>query len=394
MKKNLTIIVSHLKSGGLERVAARLTHIMKDEYKIKVILLDDRNMEYELACEHRGINIYSNSNVIVNTINTIRRIMRARKIKKEWNTDICLSFGPTSDRVNVFSKRKEKVFVSIRSYKTLESPDKLMKLKSNITYAKAHGVICVSKKIIKRAKDLYPKHMGKFTLLYNPYDINKIDALKSNEFEFYRSLFNNNKMVVAVGNYAHRKGYWHLVKAFSLVKKNITDAKLFIMGGQSNSKDKNNLSNLVLNLKLSDDVILAEFDKEPYKYMSRSSVYVLSSVFEGFPNALAEAMACGVSVIAADCNSGPREMLSEGNPFEVATEIEYQDYGILVPPMTIEEDYNFSHIEECDKKLARAIELILSDSDLASDYAKKALVGVKRFSELAFAEKLINIIEE
>lgn len=390
-KKNLTFIVAHLKSGGQENVAARLTYLMRHDYNVKVILLDDRDMNYELDCEYRCINIHSTAKPINKIINAIRRIIHVRKIKKEWKTDICLSFGATCDYINAFSKRRDHIYLSIRGYRGLDSPSRLAKIKNNIIYTKAHGVLCVSKRIVKRARELYPEHSEKFMLLYNPYDIKQIDVLKNKKLECYNSLFANNKVIIAAGTYRYEKGYWHLVKAFSLVKKNIPNVKLFIIGGYSDSKTK--LTKLVSDLSLTEDVVLADFDSNPYKYMGKSSLYVLSSVFEGFPNVLAEAMACGVSIVAADCTSGPREILSEGNPFSVARDIEYQDYGLLVPPMTMKENYCSLQIEECDMTLARAIELYLCDDDMLNDYANKAVVGVERFSERICALNLKNIIE-
>jgi glycosyltransferase involved in cell wall biosynthesis len=326
-------------------------------------------------------------------IQAIRRIISARRIKKDWNTDVCLSFGTTCDYINAFSKGKEDVFLSIRGYSDVAlAPSILKRLWNNIVYSKAIGIICVSKKIVDRGKEFYPKHSSKFTLLYNPYDFERINELRKKELTCYDDLFRNNKVIISVGTYRYEKGYWHLVKAFYIARKSYADIKLFIMGSEQPGH-KAKLTKLVADLGLSDDVILSGFDENPLKYIDRSEIYVLSSVFEGFPNALVEAMACVVPVVAADCRSGPREILSEGDPFAIATDVEHQDYGLLAPPMNIEENYDPNIIEECDRQLACAIECYLNDEYLADEYAKRARTGAERFTEADCMVTLRKIIE-
>jgi len=382
-----------MKSGGQDRVAARLTHILKDYYNVKMIIVDGREINYDICCEYRCMNMYPGTNTVRRIIGAVRRVLVAKKLKREWNTDICLSFGTTCDYINAFSKRKDLVFLSIRGYKDLTtSPNILKRLWNHTIYSKAKGIICVSQNIVNRGKELYPKHSSKFHLLYNPYDFKLIDELKKESIACYSDLFASNRIIISVGTYRYEKGYWHLVKAFSLLRSKYKGIKLFIMGSEQPGH-KTKLAKLVSDLKLSDDVILADFDENPMKYISKSAIYVLSSVFEGFPNALVEAMACRVPVIAADCKSGPREILSEGDPFTIATDVEHQDYGLLVPPMNIEEKYESVDIEECDRHLSRAIERYLSDESFADEYADKARKGAGRYTDELCKKLLSNIIE-
>jgi len=392
-KKNLTLIVSGLKAGGQERVAARLTYMLRDDYNVKMIVVDGREINYEVGCEYRCMNLYPKSKSIEKLFIAIKRIIVARRIKKEWSTDISMSFGTTCDYINAFSKVKDIVFLSIRGYKDVAvPPDLLRKVWNNTLYSKAKAIICVSKIIVNRGKALYPKSSSKFENLYNPYDFKQINKLRKKDLTCYNDLFRNNKVIISVGTFRYEKGYWHLVKAFSLIKPEYPEIKLFIMGSEQPGH-KCKLAKLVLDLGLSDDVILAGFDENPLKYIDKSEIYVLSSVFEGFPNALVEAMACSVPVVATDCKSGPREILSESDPFAIATNIEHQDYGLLVPPMSIVENYDPDAIEECDRQLALAIECYLSDESLADEYANRARTGAERFTEAVCYMSLRNIIK-
>jgi glycosyltransferase involved in cell wall biosynthesis len=79
------------------------------------------------------------------------------------------------------------------------------------------------------------------------------------------------------------------------------------------------LESLVKRLDLSEDVALPGFVANPYPYMRRASVFVLSSAWEGLPTVLIEALALGASIVSTDCPSGPSEILDNGR------------YGALVP---------------------------------------------------------------
>ena len=232
-KMNLTLIVSGLRAGGQERVAARLTYMLRDIYNVKMIVVDGREINYEVGCEYRCMGLYPKSNTIEKLFIAIKRVVVARRIKKEWSTDISISFGTTCDYINAFSMKKDDVYLSIRGYKDVAvSPGRSRRVWKNIVFSKAKAIICVSKIIVNRGKELYPKNSNKFELLYNPYDFELINELRKKELTCYNDLFSNNKVIISVGTFRYEKGYWHLVTAFYLARKNYTGIKLFIIGAE------------------------------------------------------------------------------------------------------------------------------------------------------------------
>lgn len=122
-------------------------------------------------------------------------------------------------------------------------------------------------------------------------------------------------VVLAVGRMVKQKDFPVLIQAFAVVRKS-RPARLMILGEGS---DRPALEALVNQLGLGEDVDMPGFVENPYAYMSRASLYVLSSLWEGLPTVLIEALHCGAPVIATDCPSGPREILADGR------------YGLLVP---------------------------------------------------------------
>jgi len=115
-------------------------------------------------------------------------------------------------------------------------------------------------------------------------------------------------VILGVGRLSDQKDFTTLLRAFALVRSR-RKARLVILGEGSYRGD---LERLVGELGIDADVHLPGFADNPFAYMAKTSLFVLSSKFEGLPGALIEAMACGTPVVATDCPSGPRELLEDG----------------------------------------------------------------------------------
>jgi len=120
---------------------------------------------------------------------------------------------------------------------------------------------------------------------------------------------------MGMGRLTRQKDFPTLIRAFAVVRSQ-SSCRLMILG---EGQDRSKLKRLTEVLGIQDDVDFPGFVANPYRFLSRAKLFVLSSVWEGSPNALSEAMALGVPVVATDCPSGPREILQGGL------------YGPLVP---------------------------------------------------------------
>jgi len=129
-------------------------------------------------------------------------------------------------------------------------------------------------------------------------------------------------------------------------------------------EERPKLEALVRELRLEEDVALPGFVDNPYKYMKRAAVFVLSSQWEGFGNVLVEAMACGCPVVATDCPSGPAEILENGK------------WGRLVPP---------GDPEALAKAILDTVERGVSRVEAATNVQK-------RFSMIAIVEQYLKVL--
>jgi glycosyltransferase involved in cell wall biosynthesis len=122
-------------------------------------------------------------------------------------------------------------------------------------------------------------------------------------------------VILGVGRLSAQKDFPTLIRAFARVRQ-VRPARLMILG---DGPDREQLSSLIAELGLTDSVALPGFIQNPYPYMAKAAVFVLSSAWEGLGNVLIEAMAVGTPVISTNCPSGPAEILDRGK------------YGLLTP---------------------------------------------------------------
>ena len=123
-------------------------------------------------------------------------------------------------------------------------------------------------------------------------------------------------LILGIGRLGRAKDFPTLLHAFALLRRD-RPCRLMILG---QGRQAGKLLSLAAELGIQDDFALPGFVKNPYAYLSRAKLFVLSSLWEGCPNALVEALAVGTPAVSTDCPSGPREILGEGR------------YGRLVPP--------------------------------------------------------------
>jgi glycosyltransferase involved in cell wall biosynthesis len=119
-----------------------------------------------------------------------------------------------------------------------------------------------------------------------------------------------------VGRFADQKDHAMLLAAFHIVHRQMSEVKLILFGDGPN---RSRLEHQRSQLELTDVVDMPGFTPEPFAQMAAADVFVLSSIYEGLPTVLAEALACGTTCVSTDCPSGPREILEDGK------------YGYLVP---------------------------------------------------------------
>lgn len=196
-----------------------------------------------------------------------------------------------------------------------------------LLYPRADAIVAVSEGV---RGDLV-KHVqipeSRVEVITNPVDLSELTA-RAEEASHHPWLQDTGVPVfLGTGRLERQKGFDVLLRAFAVYRRQ-HPARLIILGEGGLRRELNDLSTA---LGIADDVDLPGYIDNPLPYMKRAPVFVLSSRWEGYPNALLEALAAGTSIVATDCHSGPREILRGG---ELGYLCQVDDHEALARAMT------------------------------------------------------------
>ena len=172
----------------------------------------------------------------------------------------------------------------------------------------ADAVVVASEGVADDLRRTVPRATRRIQIIPNPVFDKTICELASEPIDHPWFDDGSFPVIVAVGRLAMEKDYPTLLRALTEVVR-ARPARLIVLG---DGPELESLQSLTAELGLSEMVDYVGFVKNPYPYMARSDLFVLSSVYEGLPTALIEAMGCGTCVVSTDCPSGPREILGGG----------------------------------------------------------------------------------
>jgi N-acetylgalactosamine-N,N'-diacetylbacillosaminyl-diphospho-undecaprenol 4-alpha-N-acetylgalactosaminyltransferase len=384
-KKKIVFLINSLGLGGAERVVSLLLEKMKNhpELEFELILLENE-IFYDLPQDIK-VTILSKltwkDSALKRTLYIPILSYRLKQYIKQNSVDFVLSFIYRSDFVNVIASFLTdcKFGLSNRvnassTYADNKLPSKINNFLIKTLYPKAPLVINVSHGLKNDLKKNYNVQEAKQKVIYNPYDIQKIEKLSLEPLEY--KLDRDNTIVVA-SRLDPIKNIPMILRTFAKFQEPL---KLVIIG---DGADINELKALSRELGVDKRVIFTGLQNNPYKYMRNSAIYISASNSEGFPNALVEAMICRCTVISTDCKSGPREILAPSSDFtyELEKGVEYAKYGLLTA------------INDEDA-LENALKFYLENRDKQHAYSELGYKRAQDFDLSIVTQTYIDIIKE
>jgi len=364
VKKEVSVLIYSLDSGGAERVVSNLLYELKKFYKIKLILMNNK-IFYKIPNDVEIIFL-ENSNPRENGIKKFLKLPFLAYKYSKIKSDISISFLTRPNYINIMSQlfKNSKTIISERSliseeFKSKNLHSRISKCLIKNLYKYSDIVVSLSKGTTYDLK--YNYNVKNVTTIYNLVDIKTINSLLKEKINF-----NKNKFVfITVGRLVKGKRQDILIK--SIIDIN---AELWIIG---DGEEREQLEELVDELKIKNKVKFFGKQTNPFKFLSKADCFVFASNHESFGNVLVEALACELPIISTDCKSGPREILAPNTEYKELKDIEIAEYGVLTPVGDVE-------------KMSEAMKMIYEDKTLREKLKSKAKKRANDFS----VEKIIK----
>jgi glycosyltransferase involved in cell wall biosynthesis len=367
--RNLAIIINKLNDGGAERVASNLSIELFEFYNVKLIVFDGRDQAYPHGGELFDLKVPQQTNFIVRFIDLWKRIRIVRKIKQQEDIFCTISFLDGPNLVNIFTRRKDKVIVSIRNMLSKEPTGLIRKEYMKLICNQADKVVTPSKGVENDLVHSFNIKNHKILTIYNSCKKERLIELANIPQGLAVEFDPNIKYVVTMGRLTEQKGQWHLIRAFKKVIEKNPNTKLLILGeGELRQK----LEKLSWDLGLKDNAVFTGYISNPHNIIKKCDVFAFPSIYEGLGNVLLESLAIEKAIVATDCDAGPREIFAPNTPVTKRTKVlEFGEYGILVPVGDRGHFNSYEPITEDEQILAEAILILLSDEKIKNNYERK-----------------------
>lgn len=338
MKKiSVIFILPDLETGGAERIVTTIAnHLSRDRFEPKILLL--RKQGGYLSFLKKDVEIIDiNTERIRHSLKPILREIYRRR------PDIVFSgFGEVNAYLSLFIKLfpQTKFIARETNVVTQHVTRKEIRFFYKF-YNNYQKIIAQSDDMMKDLIDNFNIKKKKIVKINNPVDFDFIDeklknSLKPESFKY------NYKHVVAIGNLSARKGFDNLLKVFSRLKNE--NIMLHILG---DGKDKEVLLQMKEFLGLK-NVVFHGRQENPYQFLKYADLFILSSRYEGFPNVLLEAGACGTYSLANNCPGGINEIIQHNVNGEIANIENYDDFAQKIIKV-MHENYNRDAIKNSIK---------------------------------------------
>jgi len=406
--KKLLILIPHLNRGGAERSAAKLSELLQHEFDIHIVIFFDvRVLEpsFPYVGKFTSIGQRPAPSFLLKIKNMIERVVFLRKYKRENGIEVSLSYLYGADIINVMSRQNDKVLITLRTFQSKSLSGRLEQALTKRLYPKADAIIGQNERMLKDIVDNFGAKSERTTVIPNSYNTKKILDKYHEPFSEWNNTDAYRKFI-QVGRFESAKGQWHLLRIFKEVVKNTPNARLFIVG-RGTLRDY--LTNYARDLGLSlqdlsgsedktpdlaqHQVILVGFASNPFKYLRQSELFLFTSIFEGFPNALAEAMICGSRVLSTDCTTGPRELIAP-NQKNISNYPLQTDYGVLFPPFSGEKIAADTPILPEEQLWIDTINEYARQPESFSDMGTNAQIRMQEFDEENIKHLWLKVLNE
>lgn len=305
-------ILDDLSGGGAERVFVNIANGFADNNIVVEFLVGEKKGVYLNLLNKTILISEVGGTTLFKYLTTFPRILKRNNYSHIFTASHYASSAAIIAKK--ITRKPAKIYLThhyshpaSRPIKYLKG-DVILKLIHFFITPHADKIIAVSKGSLDWLHKFSHHKLRQGTFIYNPVFDDTICALAVEQVNFPTDI-KDKIVLLTVGRLSEQKDHLTLIKAFGVFKQTHNNALLFVLG---TGPLQLMLENYIEENGLSDCVYLMGFQVNPYKWMAKCDVFILSSIYEGFGNVIVEAMALGKTVVSTNCPSGPAEILQDG----------------------------------------------------------------------------------
>jgi glycosyltransferase involved in cell wall biosynthesis len=273
--------------------------------------------------------------VLKRSLDLFRFAPKITRICRKLEIDVIISVSEVANFHAVLSRwlygNKVKLIISQHMNPEIFLESKLKSSLIKFFYPRADKTVCVSREVEKILNEKYS--VKNTQTIYNMMNIHENINLSREQIpEDFKELFESERYFnfINLGRLTQQKGQWFLIRSFRRVVDRHPQTKLFILG---EGILRRGFEELITKLELNNNVYLLGEQENIFPFLKESDCFILSSLWEGLPLVLIEALSVNLPIISTDCKTGPREILCSN--LDLDKELNYPhhcDYGILSKP--------------------------------------------------------------
>lgn len=386
------LVIASMELGGAQRMVLRLAAGLHERgHHVRLFCLDGGNTP-ALECAEGAsapakylikLSRGKSSMLFTKVLRAPGQIRRLNRHIKSDNLDVLVSFMERSNIATLLTRKGPAKFISVRSHPEAllasKTPAKRRMIKAlyPILLHRASAAVCNSADSADGLKRLFLSVGNKTSVIHNFLFPDQIRMAAEEKLPPAHEALFERPCIVSCGRLVGVKGHMQLLRAFAGMAC-LDDPRLVIVGG---GPSEVHLRDACEQLGIAEDVFFTGPKTNPLPYMKRATMFVLPSLREGFPNALVEAMALGVPVIATDCPGGVREILAPDTDPSFKTQVVHMaDYGVLAPAPIEANPRVTSELSKPELRLSEAMDMLMDEPELRERLSAAAQKRAEDFS--------------